>query len=429
MAAHLMRNMFQQAIVAAITLIVLHTWLVLGCVVPVTVSGSSMAPTLLGPHRLYRCPDCFFQFPVGMDQLPLGEVALCPECGQRRATIAPGADQHGEQMAIDRTAFMWHFPGRWEVVVFRSPELGGELCVKRIVGLPGEIVSLQAGDVLIDGQIVRKSLAEQTAVRQLVCAVSKDVGALNARAGLVLDSKLGQWRIGKTQFETSGDDSRTFNLLEYHHEGMLLDEHSFNQGATPPQNSVADIMLTFSARFTGEGRLVLGAQQLSKRWEVIIDFGRTVVELRRDGQMLIDQLLPACASRARFGNWTFSLFDQQVLLAIDNHVILAEPWEVDQVSLQADAKSELPPMFSLGLDRLDGEVRSTAVWRDIYYAVRHSDGHQAGAERGAMTSWQLGPDEFFVLGDNAPISDDSRSWLSGPGVDAKLLIGKPLGVR
>ena len=44
-------------------------------------------------------------------------------------------------------------------------------------------------------------------------------------------------------------------------------------------------------------------------------------------------------------------------------------------------------------------------------------------------TWTLGPSEYFVLGDNAAISADSRTWPSGPSVDAKLLIGKPLGVR
>ena len=43
--------------------------------------------------------------------------------------------------------------------------------------------------------------------------------------------------------------------------------------------------------------------------------------------------------------------------------------------------------------------------------------------------WQLGPMEYFVLGDNSAVSDDSRSWPSGPGLDEKLLVGRPIGVR
>jgi signal peptidase I len=47
----------------------------------------------------------------------------------------------------------------------------------------------------------------------------------------------------------------------------------------------------------------------------------------------------------------------------------------------------------------------------------------------APVRWLLGPEEFFVVGDNGPESDDSRSWWQGPGLSAKLLVGKAIGVR
>ena len=86
----------------------LRTWLVMGIVAPVVVSGNSMAPTL----------------------------------------------EHGDPLWIDRTVFQRRLPQRWEVVVARNPTDGTELCVKRIVGLPGEIVSLRGGQILINGQAV-----------------------------------------------------------------------------------------------------------------------------------------------------------------------------------------------------------------------------------------------------------------------------------
>jgi len=61
--------------------------------------------------------------------------------------------------------------------------------------------------------------------------------------------------------------------------------------------------------------------------------------------------------------------------------------------------------------------------RGVSYEIRYGDNSKL------QTGWRLGPHEYFVLGDNGAISDDSRNWLSGPGVDAKLLVGRPLGVR
>lgn len=85
-----------------------RTWLVMGLVVPVTVSGRSMEPTL----------------------------------------------QLGDRVLVDRTAFLRTEPRRWDVVVFRCPDRAYELCVKRIAGLPGERIELRDGRVLVDGQPV-----------------------------------------------------------------------------------------------------------------------------------------------------------------------------------------------------------------------------------------------------------------------------------
>jgi signal peptidase I len=74
---------------------------------------------------------------------------------------------------------------------------------------------------------------------------------------------------------------------------------------------------------------------------------------------------------------------------------------------------------SLGDDgvRIDGQL------------VRKPDGGSYQLRPGDRNECRLGPTEYFVLGDNGAVSDDSRNWLEGPAVDAKLLVGKALGVR
>jgi signal peptidase I len=51
----------------------------------------------------------------------------------------------------------------------------------------------------------------------------------------------------------------------------------------------------------------------------------------------------------------------------------------------------------------------------------------AGA--GFSSQWKLAADEYFMIGDNSAVSDDSRTWAAGPGVAAQLIIGKPLIVH
>ena len=65
------------------------------------------------------------------------------------------------------------------------------------------------------------------------------------------------------------------------------------------------------------------------------------------------------------------------------------------------------------------------MYRDVYYT--HPIGLQG--RWGLDEPVRLAADEYYVLGDNSPISEDSRTWPGGPAVDANLLVGKPLVVH
>jgi signal peptidase I len=55
--------------------------------------------------------------------------------------------------------YFWKFnksPRRFDIVIFRSPQGWGKDLIKRVIGLPGEKVSLKNGDVYIDGKILEE---------------------------------------------------------------------------------------------------------------------------------------------------------------------------------------------------------------------------------------------------------------------------------
>ncbi len=139
------------AVGVVLVAVVTHTWFLLGLASPVVVEGSSMAPALNGPHRNYRCDACGRRLALGLDQVPTDSLTVCPYCGKLSARATSGA-LVGDRLVVDRTAYTLRGPRRWEVVVFRSPVEPSELCVKRVVGLPGETVALAGGDVLINGK-------------------------------------------------------------------------------------------------------------------------------------------------------------------------------------------------------------------------------------------------------------------------------------
>jgi signal peptidase I len=60
-----------------------------------------------------------------------------------------------ERVLVDRLAYRWRRPRRGEIVLLRGlPGLGPELLLKRIVGLPGETVTLARDRLHVDGAVL-----------------------------------------------------------------------------------------------------------------------------------------------------------------------------------------------------------------------------------------------------------------------------------
>ena len=184
-----------------IAALVMRTWLAMGLIVPVTISGSSMAPTFQGPHRVFRCPNCQGEFSLGLDELQFGLEAACPVCGTLGTYLSVGGDRSGDRLIIDRTAFQWRSPRRWEVVVFRNPEAADQLCVKRVLGLPGETVSFAHGELYINGQLVPKPFQADYEVRY------GDRPEHNSESAQTGGHPTAFWRLGPDEFFVGGDNA------------------------------------------------------------------------------------------------------------------------------------------------------------------------------------------------------------------------------
>ena len=55
-------------------------------------------------------------------------------------------------------------------------------------------------------------------------------------------------------------------------------------------------------------------------------------------------------------------------------------------------------------------INHVAIYRDIHYISGNIRGVIAVHQSGDTGAFELGADEFFVLGDNSPASADSRCW-------------------
>ncbi len=58
---------------------------------------------------------------------------------------------NGDSILVDKISYRFRDPARFDVVVFPFPEGSSTLYIKRIIGLPGEIVQIKDGVILING--------------------------------------------------------------------------------------------------------------------------------------------------------------------------------------------------------------------------------------------------------------------------------------
>ena len=92
----------------------------------------------------------------------------------------------------------------------------------------------------------------------------------------------------------------------------------------------------------------------------------------------------------------------------------------EDLSTARSSDESLSPV-AFGSRRGSVQVSSVQLYRDVHYTTENQ---RHGTER----PLKLGDDEFFFLGDNSPVSLDSRGWAS-PVVPRRLLVGRPLVVH
>ena len=69
---------------------------------------------------------------------------------------------NGEYLLTDKVSYRFGKAERGDVVVFEPPGSEGEEYIKRIVGLPGEEISLTDGKVFINGQMLDETYLSDT---------------------------------------------------------------------------------------------------------------------------------------------------------------------------------------------------------------------------------------------------------------------------
>jgi signal peptidase I len=404
-----------------------------GLVVPVRVTGGSMAESLLGDHALVACERCDFPWRFDAELAAGSERLVCPSCGlvdidRRNARLV-----RGERVWLDAFPVRVLPPCRWEIMAIQAPDDPPRLAVKRIVGLPGESVAIRDGELFIDGRLQRKPFEHLRSLAVLVHdaayqPIDESTGKMLPRWISATSDSRWQGRAGEyVRVPPLGEPPEDEpDWLVYRHvrcfagspppgtESPVWDNDGFNPGLSRRLNRVTDLWLACEVQLTGmHGQFAVRyddpREPIEVRWQ--LPSGR--VELRYLGEFVQGTTMPPVPFTKNV-RVDFAIYDRRVVFAIDDRVIL----EYDGLEEGVRAQPTSRPL-GIAVAGLAARIRRPRIYRDVFWLDPHglnTDWHAAGP---------LAADQFFVLGDNAPISVDSRHWPSG-SVHRKTFIGKVL---
>ena len=162
------KETLESILVAFILAFIFRAFVVEAFVIPT----GSMAPTLLGAHSRFRCPDCGYKFDVNYSPSQSGDDLIipsisrevyrvfCPNCGYKfpQNESSQPAVHYGDRILVLKYLYLFEPPQRWDVVVFKSPANDDprsdkpnyqQNYIKRLIGRPGESIMILDGDIYV----------------------------------------------------------------------------------------------------------------------------------------------------------------------------------------------------------------------------------------------------------------------------------------
>ena len=403
------------------------------------VPTGSMAPTLLGMHRAVACPNCGVRFSLGMDEEGRAGRPVCPNCGQTEFDDSATTDSLGDRLLVQKYLFDFRPPRRWEVAVFQNPSEPSEAYVKRVVALPGETIQIWGGDVYIDGRIARKSLKEARAITVPVYDhdfTPKDIGRYPRwtfrRAGLESGWRAEGSRFERVKVETEPERPDWIEYRNWQPDrgvyGPIRDFTAYNGADLPGEHRAVDLIA--SAHVTlGPGctAAMVRVDSGPERFTVAFPADPSApLVVRRNGRVVPHTPRPGVpkGSLAKGRTLEVAAVDHRLMVAIDGTEAI-EPIDFEDFSNRPPLPYSPVAFGVVGVGK--AEVRDLCVKRDVYYteALAQTPRRPFGVE----VPFTLGENEYFVLGDNSPVSNDSRFWPGSPVVTAGHLVGKPFLVH
>ncbi|QOJ17585.1 MAG: signal peptidase I [Phycisphaeraceae bacterium] len=425
----------------------------------------SMAPTLLGDHLRITSPETGYDFAVDASDRTLDDVSIDPrhvfsiadpmgrpeDAVIRRTRDALSRSvRPGDRVLVHKWLYTFTDPGRYDVIVFKNPTRPHENYIKRLVGLPGEELWLADGDVFTRRadqpqepfRIQRKPVHVQRAVWQPVHDSSYRPSGADAEpldeawiGGARTESGRDAWRV-----ESSGrplllewdnrrralDDWNAYNMLGRRQQVFPVSDLRV-RAAIEPETAGFQTSLHLTARGHRFAFSIAGSTATVRYGLIGDEDNPSAVHWIDSRGGATTAFRPGRTTEVEFWH-----VDQAMSIWIDGREVvrLEYDWTPEERLRHATGRSveevlergrsgnpwvgeyrPSSPTLQWSLEGAPAVIHRAAVDRDLYYqpATLYTGGPPAMATHPKATA-VLGPDHFFMCGDNSAASHDSRKW-------------------
>jgi signal peptidase I len=340
------------------------------------------------------------------------------ESGSMEPTIF-GSTSAGESVLVLYGAFE---PKRFDyVVVVREGD--PVPLVKRVVGLPKESVQLAGGDLLIDGKRLPADAPRPPPILVYDSRLASAEGAFepaHGREGLWTESG-GGWRVDAREIALFSNDGLQ-HMRRPLTDGYLAPDGTLVRGSIDVADAIVECEVLPEQ---AGGRLLLDLAEQGDIFRFALEWKSpwlATASITRMRHAVQDEILASKEVAVATGSWTHvrcSNVDNGLAFEIAG----AEPICCGYDENVFEENDHLKEGKTFGARvRFGGQAgafsfRALRILRDLHYTGRGTHGISAPED--------LGPDEYFVLGDNSATSRDSREW--GP-IHASWIVGRPIAV-
>ena len=149
------RETIESIIVAIILALMFRAYEAEAFIIPT----GSMAPSLQGQHMDLECGNCGVRYRSGASYEASTaeknfdiESTFCPIC-QYRTRMSSSDPDHvsnkGDRILVNKFIYDFQDPERFDVIVFKNPNNGKQNYIKRLIGLPGDNILIENGDIYV----------------------------------------------------------------------------------------------------------------------------------------------------------------------------------------------------------------------------------------------------------------------------------------